>query len=288
MNVIRKIKFGYLIFGLVFFSELYSANDWSFKLKSKVELRSWKLNSKAIKNSTYLKGATVKLMEGTSAILQTVTDADGNFEMNIPSNGYYTLMIEYPDNTSKKFAISTRGNPPNKDDFNFKPIFNMVGIIMSRPATDVKYLGLDQTHVQIVYEPAVRDLEKKESKRNYNYTSNIYDGEYLFIQKFCTANKLGDIALEKKEYEKAKLFYLMAGDMMTAEVYPKTQLKKAEDELKIEKANMRKPSFKKAQKQVKQNNSKQPSKIDPKDVPNVKIPVEKGKTGHKIRKTLGE
>ncbi len=286
----RKTNFVCIILALFFFSKLLKADDWNFKLKSKVELRSWTLNSRGIKNSKLLNGASVKLLEGDKIVSQTLSDADGNFEMLIPSKGDYMLMIEYQDHTPKKFAVSTRDVAADKSDQNFKPVINMVGIMMSKPATDIKYLGLDQSRVQIEYEGTVRNLDKKEPevKRDYNFTSNIYDAEYLVIRKFCTANKLGDMALEKKDYELAKIYYSMASDMLSGEAYPKLQLKKVEEEAKVNKPI--------ASKKGKTGAINGKSKVAT-NLPNQNIPVtpvkssefkstENGKHGRKIRKTL--
>jgi len=253
------------------------AQNWNFKLKSKVELRTWALSSRAMKNSTYLDGATVQLLKGSEIIFQAATDKEGNFEMNIPSDGDYSLVINYAGSEPKKFAVSTRGVPPNKDDPNFKPSFNMVGIIMSKPAKDKKYLGLDQSHVQITY----NDKAKTENK-NYNYNLNMYDAEYLVIQKFCIAAKLGDMAMEKKNYDLAKIYYQAASGIIESETYPKDQLKKAEEGLKTEKTELKSRITNQSN-----QNSKQPivSKQKENAAP-AKKTVETGKSKHKTRRTL--
>jgi hypothetical protein len=231
---IGKYNIGTVLCLLFFYTSIF-ADNWSFKLKSKVELRTWKLSSVAMKSSTFLNGATVKLYNGSSVVSQTTSDADGNFEMNIPHEGNYTLEITYPGCSLKKFTVNTKG--VSNGDANFKPSVDIVGMMASKYTTDGKYLGLDQTHVKIEHHAPQSAVEGKfsENKHGYNFKLNSYDAEYLHIQRFCTANKLGDRALNNKNYELAKKFYLMAMDRISEEGYPKDRLKLAEEGLKLEK-----------------------------------------------------
>jgi hypothetical protein len=273
MAVIRKNNIC-IILVLLFFCKLGLAENWSFKLKSKVELRSWRLGPGAVKSYTLLSGASVKLYKGAELVSESLTDVNGNFEMNIPSNGNYTLKIEYTGWDTKIFKVSAKGVPPNKDDHNFKPSLNMVGMVSSKHTQDKRYLGLDQPHVKIEYNSAKHDPN---SKRNYNHSQNIRDAEHVLIQKFCTANKLGDMAYAKKNYELAKTFYLMATDMMAGESYPHSQLKATEAALKTEKAKEKSTKTtavkaKKAQQiyeaeQVKSSDFKKTSKGSGKKIP---------------------
>jgi hypothetical protein len=231
---IGKYNIGTVLCLLFFYSSIF-ADNWSFKLKSKVELRTWKLSAVAMKSATFLNGATVKLYNGSSVVSQTTSDAEGNFEMNIPHEGNYTLEITYPGCSLKKFTVNTKG--VSNGDANFKPSVDIVGMMASKYTTDGKYLGLDQTHIKIEHHIAenTSKVTTGEAKPGYNFKLNSYDAEYLHIQRFCTANKLGDRALNNKNYALAKKFYLMAMDRIGEEEYPKDRLKVAEEGLKMEK-----------------------------------------------------
>jgi hypothetical protein len=274
----------FFAFHVMLFCKPMLAQSWGFRLKSKVELRSWDLSSKAMKNATLINGASVKLYKGSVLVAETLSDANGNFEMNIPPDGDFNLMISAPDRDPKKFAISTRSIPPDKDHANFKPSINIVGMIMSKHKKDMKYLGLDQPQVRIEYsfmDPASR--ENVTGKHNYNFKLNMYDAEYKIIQKFCTANKLGDMALEKKNYSLAKTYYLIAMDIISGEPYPKERLIKAEEGMNAEKAN------EKAKRQkTKQSPSKPTIVAKPEKNTSVKKSVDTGKSTRKTRQTLGK
>jgi hypothetical protein len=269
-----------------FFPGSLLGQEWSLKLKSKVELRSWKLTSKAIKNEQFLNGATVKLCKGPSVVSQTTSDPEGNFEMSIPVNGNYTLEITYPGCNPKKFAVNSSGVPSNAVAANLKPSLDITGFIMSKLIKGVNYIGLNQSLVTVEYKPGSNGFEKKEEALE----SKIYDAEYKVIQKFCTANKLGDMALDRKDYSLAKTFYLMAMNIMDGEPYPKGQLKRAEEGLKEEKAANRARSSVKTGKKVKAkaNTTAPQQKITSKPTKStdLKKSGETGKPARKIPKKL--
>jgi len=277
---------------ITFFPWCLSGQNWSLKLKSKVELRNWQLTSKAIKHETFLNGASIQLYKGSAVVSQTTSDAEGNFEMNIPANGNYTLVINYTSCNPKKFAVNTIGVSSKAANLNFKPSVDITGFIMSKPIKGINYLGLNQPLVTIEYDPNSNGFAKTdgETKNGVELESKIYDAEYKVIQKFCTANKLGDMALDKKDYSLAKTYYLMASDIMDDEPYPKTQLKKALAGMKLEKVNKKKVAVVGKKGQVKKAKSKPaPSNqkiiAKPANTPNFKNNREAG-SGKKIAKPL--
>ncbi|MBP7810418.1 MAG: carboxypeptidase regulatory-like domain-containing protein [Bacteroidia bacterium] len=265
----RSNIINYLILGLLFFCCLSKAQDQNIKLKSRVELRNWDLTYKAIKRETFLSGASVKLYKANAVVAEVVSDAEGNFEINIPSSGEYTLLVEYPGRAPKKFAVNTK----TSSSANHKPSLDIVGIIMSKPKKGMEYIGLNQ--------PSVTTATKNEHLR-----TNIYDADYKLIQKFCTANKLGDMAMENKNYSLAKIFYLMAADMIGDEEYPKIQLKKAEEGIKIERASRVKQKSKHNKVKSAITNQKTTSGVNKNT--STKSSVETGKSTRKTRKVLGK
>ena len=269
-----------LIFFLFMLSGFFMAQSRNLKLKGKVELRNWQFSSKAYKNESFLTGASIKLYKANAEIAAAVSDAHGNFEIDIPDNGQYILMIEYPGKESKKFAVNAKSVSPNKDDANFKPNVDIVGIVMSKPKSGKESIGLNMPSATIVHKT------ESDNKQNSRLRTNIYDGEYKLIQKFCTANKLGDMALERKDYSLAKTFYLMAVDMIDGEEYPKTQLKKAEEGIQIEKATVRKKQRHKQGKVKSAMTNKKPASSSTK-TSSSKNTVETGKATRKTPKPLG-
>lgn len=275
----KKNNTSCLILGLLFSCLSVFSQDWNFKLKSKVELRNWNLSSRALKNASLLNGASIKLYKGSALVLETISEADGSFEISIPPNGEYTLEISYEGQKPKKFAVSTKDNP-DKNNIHTKPTVSVVGLIMTRYVKDAQYLGMSQPKVHIEY----NSPRKEQEVRNYSFKSNIYDAEYLLIQKFCTANKLGDIALQQKDYLRAKAFYRIATDIIDGEPYPKEQLKKAEEGLKAEMAAEKSQRKRKTE----QNDPKPPIVVKPTNGTSVKKPVETNKSSRKTRMTLGK
>lgn len=278
-----QIKIFLCVLCLLVFCKLPFAQSWNFRLNGKVEIRSWKLSSVAYKAAAPVNGASVKLYKGSNVISESASDANGNFQLNIPPEGDYTLVIESAGSDSKKFAVSTR-SVSNPGDVNSKPSISIVGMMVTNYAENTKYLGLDQGHVIIEHDRTSSGPGGKESQRNYNYKLNMYDAEYLMIQRFCTANKLGDMALAKKNYELAEKFYLMAMDRMPGEAYPKERLKLVGEGLKTEttpKAIVRKKTETKTP-------SKQVIVSNPTQNTEVQKSNQGGKSRHKTRMVLGK
>ncbi len=273
----KKNNILYFIVCFLVLSNSLISQDWNFKLNGKVELRNWKLSNKAMKSGTFVNKASVELRNASGVISQSESDSEGNFALNIPHNGEFTLTISSPGQNSKKFLVTTKGVSSNNNDANFRPSINIAGMISTKHLKDMNYLGLDQSLVTI----------ENNSTKNLIPRTTMNDGEYKLIQKFCTANKLGDMALEKKNYSLAKTFYAMAMDIIEGEPYPKEQLKKAEDGLKLEKAlENKKQRTKKTKIKSAITNQKSTSSSSKKS--SSKNSVETGKPVRKTRKVLGK
>lgn len=266
----RKIHFILILF----LCGVTQAQEFNFKLKSKVEVRNWKLSNRAMKSAAPLNKASVELHSASGIVSTSESDANGHFELNIPSNGEYTLVVNAAGQNPKRYIVHAKGSPVNKNDANFKPSIDIVGIITTKHTKDMNYVGLSESHVS-----------SDQNKTTY-VRSNIYDGEQKLIQKFCTANKLGDIALEKKNYSLAKTFYMMATDMMEGEPYPKEQIKKAEEGMKLEKLARKKQTVKQSKLKSAVANQKTSSGTSKTSSP--KTSVGTGKATRKTRMTLGK
>lgn len=284
----RRCVYFIIALSILSFSDIISANDWNLTLKSKVELRDWKLSSKAYKHQTFLKGASIELFEASNLITKTESDNDGNFELKIPSTGNYTLLITYPGYNPKKFIVNARTIPVKAGDANLIPSVDMTSFTASKEIKGVGDLGLDQPVIK------AENLASKTDPLKYsglNINANINDAEYRVIQKFCTCNKLGDLAMKNKDFALARTYYLMAMDIMPGEVYPKEQVKKAEEGLKTEKSKngqKRKESSKKSKNKASPEASKQDIPTKTVKSSDFKNSSDGSKAGRKIRRTLGK
>lgn len=246
------VKFVYMRFILLltFISLGLTSQNLVYKFKSRVEVRNWKLSSKAYKQETFLQGASVELYEGTKLLSKTTSDKDGNFELDLPSTGNYTIMVNSPGYNSRKFSVTCNSIIIKDGAADFIPSVEIRGFVAFKAIKNVGDMGLSYASVQMA--------DEKNNILKYNglkFAANMIDGELREIQKFCTTNKLGDMALQNKNYALAKRYYLMAINMMEHEEYPKEQLIRAEEGLKelmfAEKANRSKGRAVASKKQVK-------------------------------------
>lgn len=225
------MKFFNKLFVVLFLSGVCcNAQSWSLKLSSKVELRAWKLSSVAEKTEKSLKGATITLFKDKTQVGQTFSDGDGNFIIDIPAKGEYILTIEFGGCNTKKFYVSTNGVSDDVGKGNYMPTINITGFIMSKPIKGVDYLGLDEPLVKVEYKSGGQNFDKDQviTNKGLEIVSKIYDAENSVIEKFCAANKAGDIALKKKNCVLAKECYLKAMALIPDEQYPVEQKIKAE------------------------------------------------------------
>lgn len=213
---------------------LLHAQDWSLKLSSNVELRTWKLNSAANKTEKSLSGATIVLYKGSSIISQTTSDGNGDFVIDIPGGDDFILTVSAAGCNTKKFYVSTKSVPENVGKDNYKPTVSIGGFVMSKPIQGVDYIGLNEPLVKVEYKARGQNFDKDETVTNQglNIVSRISQSENVVIDKFCTANKLGDEAMKKRNCPLAKSYYQKAIALMSDEKYPVEQLAKAEDCIK--------------------------------------------------------
>lgn len=226
--MLKPINF--LIIFFVLLSNFSIAQEWMLKLRSQVELRKWKLTTKAEKTEKSLQGAAISLSKGSTVISQTTSNSDGDFEIDVPANGEFILTITYAGCNTKKFSVSTNGVPEGVGKDNYKPTISIGGFIMSKPIKSVDYIGLNEPLVKVEYKGKGQNFDKDEivTNKGLEIVSKIYDAETMVINKFCATNKLGDDALNKKNCPLARSYYLKAISMLPDEQYPVEQLAKAE------------------------------------------------------------
>lgn len=222
----RVLKF-LLTFSLI--PVCLSAQKLIYVLKSKVEVQKWQLSSKAYKQVTYLHGATIELYQGEKLILKTNSDKDGNYELALSCVGNYTMILSAPGFNTRKFSINCNSIVIKNGSADFIPSVDITGYLGYKTIKDVGDLGFSF--------PTVQMADENNNMFKYGglkFPVNMNDGELKLRQKFCTCNKLGDIALQNKNYALAKNYYLMASSIMEKEEYPIEQLKKVDEGLSQE------------------------------------------------------
>ncbi len=229
-------KSKYFLFYCTFIlSQAVFSQTWSVKISSNVELRTWKLTTKAEKEEKALLGASITLYQGSKVISQNTSDSNGDFSVNVPGNGEYVLTVSYPGCNSKKFSIITTGVPQEiQNDITFKPSFSIGGFVMAKPFPGIDYSGLQQTLVKVIYEPKIKNFDDDEpyTEAGLGIVMKIADAENTLINNFCNTNKAGDAALVKPDCPLAKMLYEKAIAMIPSEQYPVVQLAKVGDCLK--------------------------------------------------------
>lgn len=221
---------------LFYYLNAFSQNtSWSVKISSNVELRTWKLTTRADKEEKPLLGASITLTQGGKLISQSTSDSNGDFTVMVPGNGEFVLTVSYPGCNAKKFSILTTGAPPElQSDITWKPSFSIGGFVMAKPFPGIDYTGLQQTLVKVIYEAKIKNFDDDEpyTDLGLGIVGNIASAENALIEKFCSTNKSGDAALAKPDCPLAKMLYEKAIALIPGEQYPVEQLKKVGDCLK--------------------------------------------------------
>ncbi|HRG00944.1 MAG TPA: hypothetical protein PKZ75_07495, partial [Bacteroidia bacterium] len=199
---------------------------WSLRLKSTVELRSFKLTNKIETSESKLAGATISLYKGSALVTQMQSDGNGEFIIEVPSNGDYMVVVTYPGCNAKRFSVSTMGVPDAIVNDKYSPSFGIEGVVMAKGIQGVDYSILQQPLVKIGY------VEKgKKFNHNEAYTNQML-GELMSLrnvenakmESFTSTNNIGDIALNKGDCATAKASYEKAMTIIPGERYPSDQL----------------------------------------------------------------
>jgi len=224
----------YWIIFILLLSVTSIAQEWSLKLKSAVELRTFKLTNKIDVADTKLSGATISLYKGSSLVTQMQSDGNGDFVIDVPANGDYILSVSYSGCNTKKFAISTIGVPTEIAKDNYKPTFGIEGVIMAKAFPTIDYSILKQPLARIVYTSNGKKFDDEQSYTNQMLAelSRIRDAENVLMNNFTSTNNTGDVALSKGDCPLAKASYEKAMTIISGEPYPSEQLPKVGDCLK--------------------------------------------------------
>jgi hypothetical protein len=189
--------------------------DWNLKFSSTVE-----------KDGKTLSGSNIELLQGGAKIAETTSNGDGDFNLNIPPNGDYMVVVSYNGCNTKKFQVSTRGVPADMTKDNFKAEIKVAGVTMAKPLPTIDYSLLSQPMLQIIYDATKKKFTDDPSRTTQMLAGlqKIRDEEAALIARYDAANKAGDLALKKKECDVAKQNYENARSILPDEDYPKKQL----------------------------------------------------------------
>ena len=223
-----------IFFQILFFHAFLSAQEWSLKLRSSVELRTFKLTNKVDITEEKLSGASIVLYKGAIVISQVQSDGSGDFVIDVPKNGDFVLVVSYSGCNPKKFAISTMGVPEELAKDNYKPTFGIEGVIMAKAFPTINYSVLQQPLVRIGYISNGKKFDDDDVYTNQMLAelSRIRESENVLMNNFTSTNNIGDVALSKGDCPLAKSSYEKAMTIIPGERYPIEQLPKVGDCLK--------------------------------------------------------
>jgi hypothetical protein len=231
------MKFRFII--LFFFSLTTFAQNWKLEIKSVVELRTWKLTSKAESSEDGLPGATIKMFQGSTLVTTMMSGSGGDFSLMIPPNGEFSIEVSYPGCNAKRFTVDTRNVPDEVGTDKYRPTFAIKGgFVMVKPYPGVDYSGLKQSLIRVAYQPNLKNFDDlvESTQAGLAIVQRIYAAEDALFEKFCSTNKAGDVALAKPDCPLAKKLYTEAISIIPGEPYPVEQLAKVEECLKAKEA----------------------------------------------------
>ena len=229
-----RFAFFILIFVLprLYFSQ---QDNWTVAVRSVVEIRTWKLTTKAEEEINPLSGAQITAMQNGKVVATSISDVDGKFVINIPPNGSFVVEVSFPGLISKRFSVNSTGVPDElRKEENFKPSFGIGGFILSKPFKGIDYSGLSTPLVHVIYDNKVKNFDDDETctERGLEIAGRIFDSEQTLVTNFCNLNKQGDQALKKPDCPLAKMLYEKAMGLIPGEPYPAEQMKKVGECLK--------------------------------------------------------
>ena len=131
-----------IILLLLFTSLNFYSQDWVFVFTSRIE-----------KEGKGMGGASIKLYNGSTLVKETNSDSEGNFKLEIPPNGNYSIIISSPGMVTKKVQVSTMDVPSDKTAKNFKSILKIESFSLFEPLPGIDYSALNQPLLNISYNP---------------------------------------------------------------------------------------------------------------------------------------
>lgn len=176
-------------------------------------------------------GATIQVMQGGKLFKSILTDGSGSYSFDLPLNSDYMITVSKDGHVSKKFAISTRGVPPERAQTKF-------GTIEASLSLFEKMDGID-------YSPLNQPMNKynyNADKENFEYDKAYLEQMLASVQSVLAAQKAamekakelernyqaaiknGDKAFQKNDWAGAKAAYAQAISLKPKETWPKDQI----------------------------------------------------------------
>ena len=229
-----------IILLLLFTSLNFYSQDWVFVFSSRIE-----------KEGKGMGGASIKLYNGSTLVKETNSDSEGNFKLEIPPNGNYSIIISSPGMVTKKVQVSTMDVPSDKTAKNFKSILKIESFSLFEPLPGIDYSALNQPLLNISY-----NADKKSFSDDKAYTDQILgalqkikEDERALIKKYESAVALADAAFTAQDWPKAKTNYEQALTFLPNKQHPKDRLDLIQKIIKEEEGLAKKAAAEKAAKE---------------------------------------
>ena len=229
-----------IILLLLFTSLNFYSQDWVFVFTSRIE-----------KEGKGMGGASIKLYNGSTLVKETNSDNEGNFKLEIPPNGNYSIIISSPGMVTKKVQVSTMDVPSDKTAKNFKSILKIESFSLFEPLPGIDYSALNQPLLNISY-----NADKKSFSDDKAYTDQILgalqkikEDERALIKKYESAVALADAAFTAQDWPKAKTNYEQALTFLPNKQHPKDRLDLIQKIIKEEEGLAKKAAAEKAAKE---------------------------------------
>ncbi len=176
-------------------------------------------------------GVSVVVNQGGKILNTVTTDGTGKYDFDLPLNFDYSIVVSKPGMATKKYAVSTRGVPPEKATSKFSSV--EASLTLFEKLDGVDYSLLNQPLNKYTYNP---------TKDNFEYDKGYLDQMLGGLQNLMAAIqnelkkredieanyaatiKAADKAFQKNDWPGAKADYQSALAMKPNESWPKAQL----------------------------------------------------------------
>ncbi|MFH1003877.1 MAG: hypothetical protein V1781_00010 [Bacteroidota bacterium] len=239
------LRFFYFII-FFFLLPLFSlSQDWTMSVNGRVFVG-------GVKQS----GAIITLYRDNKQIQQIITQSNGRFNFELPSNSEYIIAITKPGFITKNLKVSTKNVPPDRasaGNFNpFEPdvtlfeiptspeIAKRVEVILNQPLAIYQFIPREENfNYDEKYNESIQNklaeltrLQKEAEKgmeEKAKQAALEAQKQKATDEKYKAAITKADDSFNSKDYASAKKSYTEASGIKPAEQYPKTKLSEIEN-----------------------------------------------------------
>ena len=186
-------------------------------------------------------GAQIIVVQGGKTILNISTGADGKYAFQLPLGNDYVVSVTRAGYITKKFAVSTRGVPPEIAQYKFKGFQASPSIW---PKVDgVDYSALNQPASKFFYDPNKQDFtnDKAYQEQMAGLVANIREQEETIKKGKKDADKnyqaaisAGDKSFGKKDYQAALSSYNQALSLKKDDTVAKQKIDQTNQAIKAD------------------------------------------------------